>query len=46
MRNVPFPLNPAQKITGIIDFTKDSNAKLYRKAMSKLSKDLFDCIPY
>ena len=45
MRNVPFALNPAQVITGIIDFMKDSNVKLYRKAMSKLSEDLFDCVP-
>ena len=45
MRNVPFALNPAQAITGIIDFTKDSNVKLYRKATLKLSKDLFDCVP-
>ena len=45
MRNVPFALNPDQEITGIIDFTKDSNVKLYRKATSKLSKDLFDCVP-
>ena len=45
MRNVPFTLNPAQAITGIIDFTKDANIKLYRKATSKLSEDLFDCVP-
>ena len=45
MRNVLFALNPAQAITGIINFTKDSNVKLYRKAMSKLSEDLFDCVP-
>ena len=45
MRNVPFALNPAQAITGIIDFTKDSNIKIYRKATSKLSKDMFDCVP-
>ena len=44
MRNVPFALNPAQAITGIIDFTKDLNVKLYRKATSKLSEDLFDCV--
>ena len=45
MRNVPFALNPAQAITGIIDFTKDSNVKLYRKATPKLSEDLFNCVP-
>ena len=45
MRNVPSALNPAQAITGIIDFTKDSNVKIYRKATSKLSEDLFDCVP-
>ena len=45
MRNVPFVLNTAQAITGIIDFTKDSNIKLYRKATSKLSQNLFDCVP-
>ena len=45
MRNVPFVLNPAQAITGIINFTKDSNVKLYRKATLKLIEDLFDCVP-
>ena len=45
MRNVPFALNPDQAITGIIDSTKDSNVKLYMKATSKLSEDLFDCVP-
>ena len=45
MRNVPFALNPAQAITGIIDFTKDLTVKLYRKATSKLSEYLFDCVP-
>ena len=45
MRNVPFALNPAQAITDIIDFTKDANTKLYRKAKSKLSKDLSNCVP-
>ena len=45
MRNVPFALNPAQAITGIIDFTMDSNVKIYRKATSKPSEDLFDCVP-
>ena len=45
MRNVPFALNPAHAITVIIDFTKDSNVNLYRKAASKLSEDLFDCVP-
>ena len=45
MRNVPFVLNPAQAITGIINFTKDSNVKLYRKATSKVSEDLFYCVP-
>ena len=44
MRNVPFTLNPAQAITGIINFTKDLNVKLYRKATSKLSEYLFDCV--
>ena len=44
MRNILFTLNPAQAITSIIDFTKDSNVKLYRKATSKLSEDLFDCV--
>ena len=44
MRNVPFALNPPQAITGIMDFTKDSNVKLYRKSTSKLSEDLFNCL--
>ena len=42
---VPFALNPAQAITGIIDFTIDSNVKLHKRATSRLSKDLFDCVP-
>ena len=45
MINVSFALNPAQAINGIIDFTKDLNANLYRKATSKLSEDLFDYVP-
>ena len=45
MRNVPFALNPAQAITGIINFMKDSNVKLYRKATLKLSEHLFSCVP-
>ena len=42
---IPFALNPAQAITGIIDFTVDSNVKLHKRATSKLSEDLFDCVP-
>ena len=42
---VPFALNPAQAITGVIDFTIDSNVKLHKRATSKLSDDLFDCVP-
>ena len=42
---VPFALNPAQAITEIINFTIDSNVKLYKRAASRLSEDLFDCVP-
>ena len=38
-------VNFAQAITGIIDFMKDLNVKLYRKAILKLSENLFDCAP-
>ena len=41
----PLCVNFAQAITGIIDFTKDSNVKLYRKATLKLSENRFDCAP-
>ena len=44
MRNVLFAFNLAQAITRIIEFTKDSNVKLFRKATSKPSEDLFECV--
>lgn len=45
MAGVPFALNPAQATVGVIDFTRESNVKLHKRATSKLSEDLFDCVP-
>ena len=38
MARVPFALNPSQTTVGIIDFTRESNAKLYKQATTKLSE--------
>lgn len=45
MAGVPFALNPAQATVGVIDFTRESNVKLHKRATSRLSEDLFDCVP-
>lgn len=41
--NVPFALNPADALNGVIDFLSASGAKLYRSATHKLSDEPFDC---
>ena len=39
---VPFALNPAQAMQGVINFAKWYNVKLYKKGTYQLSNDLFD----
>ena len=42
---VPFALNPAHAMQGVIDFAKSDNVKLHKKGTSQLSEDCFDCVP-
>ena len=42
---VPFALNPAAAVNGIIDFTTSEGRKLYSKATEKLQEELYDCSP-
>ena len=42
---VPFALNPAHAMQGVIDFAKPDNVKLQKKGTSRLSEDCFDCVP-
>ena len=41
----PFALNPAHDMQGVINFAKLDNVKLHKKGTSRLSEDLFDCVP-
>ena len=43
---VPFALTPAQASGGnILDMTDAGDRKIYNKAVSKLSEELFECVP-
>ena len=42
---VPFALNPAHAMQGVINFAKSDNVKLHKKGTSRLSEDPFDCVP-
>ena len=42
---VPFELNPAHAVQGVINFAKWDNVKLHRKGTSRLNDDPFDCVP-
>ena len=42
---VPFALNPAHAVHGVINFVKSDNVKLHKKGTSQLSDDHFDCAP-
>ena len=42
---VPFALNPAHAMQGVINFAKSDNVKPHKKCISRLSDDTFDCVP-
>ena len=39
---IPFALNPAHAVHGVINFAKSYNVKLHRKGTSRLNDDPFD----
>ena len=41
---VPFALNPAHSMQGVINFVKSDNIKLHKKGTSQLSDDPFNCV--
>ena len=42
---IPFTLNPAHAVQGVINFSKSDNVKLHRKGTSRLNDDPFNCVP-
>ena len=42
---VPFALNPAHAVQGLINFAKSDKVKLHRKGTSRLNNDPLDCVP-
>ena len=42
---IPFALNPAHAVQGVINFSKSDNIILQRKGTSRLNDDHFDCVP-
>ena len=42
---IPFSLNLAHAVQGVINFARSDNVKLHRKGMSRLNYDPFDCVP-
>ena len=42
---VPFVLNPAHAMQGVINFVKSDNVKLHKKGTPRLSGDCFDFVP-
>ena len=42
---IPFVLNPAHAVQGVINFAKSDNVKLHRKGTSRLNNNPFDCVP-
>ena len=41
---IPFALNLAHAVQGVINFAKLDNVKLHRKGTSRLNDDPFDCV--
>ena len=42
---MPFALNPAAAVDGIIDFDMTSNVKFHRRATTKLEGKIYDFVP-
>ena len=42
---IPFALNPAHAVQGVINFAISDNIKLHRKGTSRLNYDPFYCVP-
>ena len=42
---IPFALNLAHSVQGVINFARSDNVKLHRKGTSRLNDDPFDCFP-
>ena len=42
---IPFALNPAHAVQGVINFSKSDNVKLHRKGTSRLNDEPIDCVP-
>ena len=42
---IPFALNSAHAVQGVINFLKSDNVKLHRKSTSRLNNYPFDCVP-
>ena len=42
---IPFALNPAHAVHGVINFARSDNVNLHRKGTSRLNDDPFDCVP-
>ena len=44
-KEMPFSLNPAAEVYGIIDFYIPSNVKFHRRATTKLEYELYNFVP-
>ena len=42
---IPFALNPAHAVQGVINFSRSDHVKLRKKCTSRLNDDPFDCVP-